>query len=152
MSQSSSSSVLKRQLPILAFSVALYFLYGLVANIIVGRLNRGLGNLHGEWSLRYDGRGLLRLKYLDKATIGTLEKIEGFVSSKVYCRLCILYACAKLSQGSRVLVLIFVNKIFVIGKSLTKITKIILLEIFQLYSSFRIFNWTVNWALHFIVI
>ena len=44
-----------------------------------------------------------------------------------------LYACAKLSQGSRVLVLIFVNKIFVIGKQLTKITKIFLLEIFQLY-------------------
>ena len=44
-----------------------------------------------------------------------------------------LYACAELSQGSRVLVLIFVNKIFVIGKPLTKITKIFLLEIFQLY-------------------
>ena len=44
-----------------------------------------------------------------------------------------LYACAKLSQGSRVLVLIFVNKIFVIGKPLTKITKIFLLENFQLY-------------------
>ena len=65
--------------------------------------------------------------------IGTLEKIEGFVSSKVYCRSCMLYACAKLSQGSRVLVLIFVNKSFVIRKSLTKITKIFLLEIFQLY-------------------
>ena len=44
-----------------------------------------------------------------------------------------LYACAKLSQGSRVLVL--VNKIFVIGKSLTKIMKIFLLEIIQLYGS-----------------
>ena len=30
---------------------------------------------------------------------------------------------------------IFVNKIFVIGKPLTKITKIFLLEIFQLYGS-----------------
>ena len=46
-----------------------------------------------------------------------------------------LYACAKLSQESRVLVLIFVNKIFVIGKPFTKITKIFLLEIFQLYGS-----------------
>ena len=76
---------------------------------------------------------MLRLKYLNKAIIGTLEKIKGFVSSKVYCRSCMLYACAKLSQGSRILVLIFVNKIFVIGKPLTKITKIFLLEIFQLY-------------------
>ena len=81
----------------------------------------------------------LRLKYLNKAITGslegTLEKIKRFVSSKVYCRSCILYACAKLSQGSRVLVLIFVNKFFVIGKPLTKITKIFLLENFQLYGS-----------------
>ena len=52
-----------------------------------------------------NGRGLLRLKYLNKAIIGTLEgtleKKKGFVSSKVYCRSCMLYACAKLSQGSR---------------------------------------------------
>ena len=47
-----------------------------------------------------------------------------------------LYACAKLSQGSRVLVLIFMNKIFVIGKPHTKITKIFLLENFQLYGSY----------------
>ena len=46
-----------------------------------------------------------------------------------------LYACAKLSQRSRVLVLIFVNKIFVIGKPLMKITKIFLLENFQLYGT-----------------
>ena len=40
-----------------------------------------------------DRRGLLRLKYLNKkAIIGTLEKIEGFLSSKVYCRSCMLYA------------------------------------------------------------
>ena len=75
--------------------------------------------------------------YLNKAIIGTLEgtleKIKGFVSSKVYCRSCMLYACAKISQGSRVLVLIFVNKIFVIGKPLAKITNIFLLENFQLY-------------------
>ena len=79
------------------------------------------------------------MKYFNKAIIGTLEgtleKIKGFVSSKVYCRSCMLYACAKLSHGSRVLVLIFVNKIFVIGKPLTKITKIFLLENFQLYGS-----------------
>ena len=73
------------------------------------------------------------MKYLNKAIIGTLENIIGFVSSKVYCRSCMLYACAKLSHGSRVLVLIFVNKFFVIGKPLTKITQIFLLEIFQLY-------------------
>ena len=42
-----------------------------------------------------------------------------------------LYACAKLSQGGRVLFFIFENKIFVIGKPLTKITKIFLLEIFS---------------------
>ena len=46
-----------------------------------------------------------------------------------------LYACAKISQGSRALVLIFMNKIFVIRNSLTKITKIFLLSIFQLYGS-----------------
>ena len=61
--------------------------------------------------------------------------IEEFVSSKVYCRLCMLYACAKSSQGSRVLFLIFVNKIFMIRKSLTKIMKIFLLEHFQLYGT-----------------
>ena len=31
-----------------------------------------------------DGRLLLHLKYLNKAIIGTLEKLEGFVSSKVF--------------------------------------------------------------------
>ena len=79
-----------------------------------------------------DGRGLLCLKYLNKAIIRYPRKDEGFISSKVYCRSCMLYACTKLSQGSRDLVLIFVNKIFVIGKSLTKITKTFLLEIIQL--------------------
>ena len=41
-----------------------------------------------------------------------------------------LYAWAKLSQG-----MIFVNKIFVIRKTLPKITKIFLLENFQLYGT-----------------
>ena len=40
-----------------------------------------------------------------------------------------LYACAKLSQGSRDFFFFFVNKIFVIGKPLTKITKIFSLDI-----------------------
>ena len=49
-----------------------------------------------------------------------------------------LYACAKLSQGSRDFYFKFVNKIFVIGKPLTKITKIFLLENVQLYGIYSV--------------
>ena len=92
--------------------------------------------------------GLLRLKYLNKAIIGTLEgsleKIKWFVSSKVYCRSCKLYACAKLSHGSRYFFyyFFFVNKIFVIGKPLTKITKN-----FQLYGNENVLTQALRWMI-----
>ena len=85
-----------------------------------------------------DGKGLLCLKYFSKAMVtrhsrkdsSKVHKFEGLL----HCVYVGMHAVNNHAEGGRcVSVLIFMNKNFVIVKSLTKITKIILLENFQVY-------------------
>ena len=80
-----------------------------------------------------DARGLLRLKYLNKAIIRHPRKDRRVHKFKGLLPVVYVVHMRLIITRSRVLALIFVNKIFVIGKSLTTITKNFLLEIIQLY-------------------
>ena len=58
-----------------------------------------------------DGRGLLRLKYLNKAIISQPRKHSSKVQRFIAGHVCCMHARNDHAEGSRVSVLIFMNKI-----------------------------------------